>query len=480
MKLNLKKKIIFYSLIINILVAASIGGSLYKYAGELYYQSFISSKQSLARSIALSIDGDRHKTFTTLKAMGDKEYRKYLHYLNKIRLNEKYVTYLFTINYDREKERVSYIIDADINPVDIIWITTEFFGLALSIGNDNKINIKYNEIVYTEDFNIHIGDNKIPLKISPEGVLFLGDNELARIVSKSPLILEASGKKLSIKNRELYSKVMISGKPFELYCSFTGRGESQSMPGELYAESRYVVDQCKEIIKSGQSTVVRRNIQTSIYGDNVTTVYGVIADSEGIANGLVVVEIFQEEVASFKKSIMIISAAVSILTFLITIILTWILAEYITFPIRNLTRVTEKVSEGDLDCSVNINRSDEFGVLASTFNSMVSNLKKAHMEITSANTELSNLKNNLELIVEVRTLELQKSNNELNNALSEVKDLKGLLPICASCKKIREDNGYWSQLESYISKHSHAEFTHSICPNCAKKLYPNFYNRKPE
>jgi len=62
---------------------------------------------------------------------------------------------------------------------------------------------------------------------------------------------------------------------------------------------------------------------------------------------------------------------------------------------------------------------------------------------------------------------------ELRKALSEVKNLSGLLPICASCKKIRDDRGYWNQVEAYIQKHSEAQFTHSVCPECAQKLYPN-------
>jgi PAS domain S-box-containing protein len=62
---------------------------------------------------------------------------------------------------------------------------------------------------------------------------------------------------------------------------------------------------------------------------------------------------------------------------------------------------------------------------------------------------------------------------ELQEALSKVRTLTGLLPICASCKKIRDDQGYWNQLESYIIKNSDAKFTHGICPECVKKLYPD-------
>lgn len=71
--------------------------------------------------------------------------------------------------------------------------------------------------------------------------------------------------------------------------------------------------------------------------------------------------------------------------------------------------------------------------------------------------------------------DLNQSILELQKASSEIKTLSGLLPICASCKKIRDDNGYWNQIESYISDHSEAEFSHGICPECMKKLYPDVY-----
>ncbi len=64
---------------------------------------------------------------------------------------------------------------------------------------------------------------------------------------------------------------------------------------------------------------------------------------------------------------------------------------------------------------------------------------------------------------------------ELTGALDKVKTLSGLLPMCASCKKIRDDKGYWTQVETYISARSDAAFTHGICPECTKKLYPEHY-----
>src|SRR5208283_3256896 len=65
---------------------------------------------------------------------------------------------------------------------------------------------------------------------------------------------------------------------------------------------------------------------------------------------------------------------------------------------------------------------------------------------------------------------------DLKKSLAQVKQLSGLLPICAACKKIRNDKGFWEQVEVYIGKHSDALFSHAICPECGKKLYPEYYD----
>lgn len=87
-----------------------------------------------------------------------------------------------------------------------------------------------------------------------------------------------------------------------------------------------------------------------------------------------------------------------------------------------------------------------------------------------------------EVLVIVRDITIRKNADEererlikeLQDALGRVQELSGLLPICASCKSIRDDKGYWTRLEAYLSAHSKAEFSHGICPDCAKKLYPEY------
>lgn len=114
-------------------------------------------------------------------------------------------------------------------------------------------------------------------------------------------------------------------------------------------------------------------------------------------------------------------------------------------------------------------------------------------ELQELNVELLAHKANLEKVVAERTDKLQTAHDQLaaelverrrieamleekkdklEATLAEVKTLSGFLPICSSCKKIRDDKGYWKQIETYIGDHSEAQFSHSVCPDCARRLYP--------
>jgi PAS domain S-box-containing protein len=119
-------------------------------------------------------------------------------------------------------------------------------------------------------------------------------------------------------------------------------------------------------------------------------------------------------------------------------------------------------------------------------------------ERKQAEKALQNYREQLEELVKERTINLEIKNEqlmaeiaqrkkaesareklilELQNALFKIRMLSGLLPICASCKKIRDDSGYWQQIEVYIKDHSEADFSHSICPECTERLYPELKDR---
>ncbi len=145
-------------------------------------------------------------------------------------------------------------------------------------------------------------------------------------------------------------------------------------------------------------------------------------------------------------------------------------------PISYIGSKAKDISENPQKIGIQIDlpASKELSDLGSAFNSMSSQLKEEREQlekrISKRTQELRESKNALE-----KELELKENIIcDLEKAMSEIKTLSGLLPICSHCKKIRDDKGYWNQIESYIHEHSEAEFSHSICQECAKKHYPDF------
>ncbi len=127
--------------------------------------------------------------------------------------------------------------------------------------------------------------------------------------------------------------------------------------------------------------------------------------------------------------------------------------------VNHLSATARRLAAGDWSASAAMSGgASEIRHLASTFDAMAATLRR-HNE-------------DLEEQVRQRTAELSAANACLTEALAQVKTLNGLLPICSGCKKIRDDQGYWSQIELYISAHSGAQFSHSLCPDCAKKYFP--------
>ena len=88
-------------------------------------------------------------------------------------------------------------------------------------------------------------------------------------------------------------------------------------------------------------------------------------------------------------------------------------------------------------------------------------------KMSTLNTDLVNL-----------TRELQRKNRELEYANSTIKTLRGILPICSFCKGIRDDEGYWKKIEEFMSEETEAQFSHSICPKCMEKNYPELFDDK--
>jgi len=147
----------------------------------------------------------------------------------------------------------------------------------------------------------------------------------------------------------------------------------------------------------------------------------------------------------------------------------------------NKLHVRQTVYPEDLDLvqeQVNNRISGKVKSVNYTFRGIRKNGEIFHAEVFGSSIQLAGKPSATGSILDIsprKRVEEQRENLivALQKALSEVKTLRGFLPICSYCKKIRDDKGYWSQIESYIHKHSDAKFSHGICPECVKEHYPD-------
>lgn len=133
------------------------------------------------------------------------------------------------------------------------------------------------------------------------------------------------------------------------------------------------------------------------------------------------------------------------------------LARRLSAPLVQLADAAGAIAEGRYGHQVPVpdRPGDEIGVLVGSFNFMSQEVARAQAA-------------------------LETKIEELGGAMSEIRSLKGILPICSSCKKIRDDQGYWNQLESYLRDHGDLEFTHGICPECYRRMEDDLEKELPE
>jgi len=199
------------------------------------------------------------------------------------------------------------------------------------------------------------------------------------------------------------------------------------------------------------------------------------------------------------KTVILTAITQALTVFIICALVLWLIYGRIITRLLKITTYTSSLSLESLVTPLSMLKTnelpDELDDLADAINHMRENLHQEFNHRKSVEGQLQQHLQNLEKIVDERTMAIRLTNEqlqmemdarskvekereriiiELQTALSEVKTLSGLLPICSHCKKIRDDKGYWNQLEVYIHEHSEARFSHGICQECAKKYYPDF------
>lgn len=224
----------------------------------------------------------------------------------------------------------------------------------------------------------------------------------------------------------------------------------------------------------------RQGIELEVEGQRYFLSIAPYVDEYGL-DWLMIISIPESDLMGDVKANMRVTISVSMIVLAVTVMLGVVVTRKITHPILRLNQAAQVISRGQWDRIENNTRFKEVSQLTSSFNQMArqlsGTLETLEQRVRERTSELTRVNKELQVeIAEHKKTEAERERliSELQEALKNVKQLTGLLPICANCKKIRDDTGYWHQVEVYVRDHSEAEFSHGMCPNCMKVFYPEF------
>ena len=231
--------------------------------------------------------------------------------------------------------------------------------------------------------------------------------------------------------------------------------EAQAMPGKIYA------DVVPEMLEGFHQPVVDAELYEDEWGVFLSG-YAPVRNGEG--RYLVGIDMRADEVRNNLRELRLTGLASLFASILLALLFALYLSRGLARRIRILAQHCHDLALGQRDVQVVGRSFDEFDDLAEAFNTMSKTLSGTQAELEKAITELQTTQQGLEDRVTERTRQLQET-------VAKMDVLRGLLPICCSCKKIRDDQGYWKQVEHFVAEHTGARFTHGICPECTVKLY---------
>lgn len=432
MVFTLRKKLVIGFVGLDITVSLLLGIFMYQFAYKMFVENFKNNKMSIAKFISASIEGEEHQKITSAKDFANPVFLKYVNLLQRIYKTEPSVKYIYTLNYNPKTDNLYYAVDAISYDRDNLWVESEHFGYNLFVADDKKFTANF-------DYSLHTGKFEIPTKrvgntihefFEKDGKNYLKINDqiVFEFISEDPLVALTKEGIINRENRFRTTSILLNNNLYPLKLSFSTKGLPASEPGTIYTEDPETVDRLIQIIRNKSVAEADKDITHSAYG-KVMGAYSTIFDKEGNAVGIVILDINTKEIDEFRSQMAIIAFGLSFITFCATTIVAFFLAHHFTRPLEILSAAVNNLASGNLITIDNINKKDEFGNLAKSFNVMVNNLKIASEVQYNLIIEISNFNESLEKKVTERTHTIQEQSRELANQIMIAKKIQlSLLP----------------------------------------------------
>jgi hypothetical protein len=346
-KISLKSKILLGFIILNILINGILGISLYKVSESIYFESFIAHKLSLARSISYTFSGIELKNLADPLALKlDKFWEIYNHIL-RVEKKEKHIVWIFALFFDREKNTLSYAIDGTIFGLDTVWLENKNFGFQFYKNENKEYVIRWNASEESLPFILKRKTEKFVFDFDKTNKTFsINGNSIFKVLETDSLSIQIQNIILNKENRDSSLTINLNGKEETLVFSYAEKNSLSSIPGLLFKEDKDLTDRFINTINSCED-YVPKDLEETSYGLFLYTGAS-IKEANGQCNGLLLVSSDLKDVYTFRSILFYSALAVSSFTFLLSVVIAFILSNYISKPLNKLSIAVQEVSAGNL------------------------------------------------------------------------------------------------------------------------------------
>ena len=386
-RLRFQTKLFISNILLTVLACSVLGITVSKVSSEIYLQMFLEDKKNLILNISELIDGDLHSKFTYKNSSETPEYVKLLNFFVELSKREKFVTWIYSLNYNKKDNQFIYAIDPSITEYDTIWIESKYFGFEVYRNKNEMLVIKWNDMEYKNSFTVNFLDFKSNVKIEQGeiGKIYINGTLILNVPTVKPVFGEIHGVKIDEENSDYLDKDIGDEIPYIRY-TYSKRGAASSIPGTAWEETdefklhaRESIESCKIFFPEKPNPV--------IYG-NYYNLIAPIKQSNGSCSGIIIFAFSDRVLNEFKSSLQDIIFIISTLTLLLSISISYLLSHSFSKNINEMLGVVSRISLGDLNNRIKMNTKDEFEELANNFNTMVDSLQDSMLTSQKLNIEL--------------------------------------------------------------------------------------------
>ena len=374
--MSIRWKFLSYILAIEIIIFAAFGYTIFEFLYEKHLQSFRSHILSIAQSTSSIIDTEKHRKIRIEESVENKDFQYYFSYMNNIFKREDYVSFFYTLDYDKDAKKFYYGISSETYPNNTIWLESKDIGFSINLINNEVSSFSHNKFLYDTSFEYSYNNKnfKVFKKIENEVTnIYINDSNILKLSCNE--VCTELNKNITLQMAETWNASPELQSKFRNLRIMHYLKNSAPSPGGDYIDSEAEIDLLITILQKGEDYSAKE-IRKSPWGDILTS-YSIIRDKNSQPSGLVVIEVYGKEMQDLSNDFKKITILIFLIIISITLVVTYIFSNTIIQPILYLEKRLQEIGQGNYDVYVEMDRKDEFGRFAKTVNSMVADIKKS-------------------------------------------------------------------------------------------------------